>query len=54
MDGNGLHYQALEVPPLPASGRDGESPIMPLADSRALARTLDRARADIGLVYPSE
>jgi predicted dehydrogenase len=53
MDGNGLHYQAAEVH---RCLREGllESPMMPLADSRALARTLDRARAHVGLVYPCE
>ena len=53
MDGNGLHYQAMEVHRCLRAG-ETQSPIMPLADSRALARTLDRARAEIGLVYPSE
>jgi predicted dehydrogenase len=53
MDGNGLHYQAAEVHRGLRAGRL-ESPIMPLADSRRIARTLDRARAHVGLVYPCE
>ena len=53
IDGNGLHYQASEVHRCLRAGQT-ESPIMPLAGSLALARTLDRARAQIGLVYPSE
>jgi predicted dehydrogenase len=52
-EGNGLHYQAEEVHRCLRAGRL-ESAVMPLADSRAIARTLDRARADIGLRYPGE
>ena len=31
-----------------------ETPLLPLAESRAIARTLDRARAAVGLRYPDE
>ena len=53
MDGNGLHHQAIEVHRCLRAGAT-ESPVMTHADSRVLARTLDRARAHIGLVYPCE
>jgi predicted dehydrogenase len=53
MEGNGLHYQAEEVHRCLRAGLL-ESSVMPLADSRAIARTMDRARADIGLRYPGE
>ncbi len=59
--------ERIETPPLPAPWthvvdevnrcvRSGEieTPLLPLAESRAIARTLDRARAAIGLRYPSE
>ena len=52
-DGNGLHYQAEEVHRCLHAGLQ-ESPVMPLSDTRAIARTLDRARAQIELVYPGE
>ena len=53
MDGNGLHHQAIEVHRCLRAG-ESESPVMTHADSRMLARTLDRARAHVGLVYPCE
>ena len=52
-DGNGLHYQAEEVHRC-LRARLLESPLMPLADSCAIAHTLDRAREQIGLRYPGE
>ena len=53
MDGNGLHYQAEEVHRCLRAGLH-ESAVMPLADSCAIAHTLDRARDQIGLRYPGE
>lgn len=53
MEGNGLHYQAEEVHRCLRAGLT-ESAVMPLADSCAIASTLDRARAQIGLRYPGE
>jgi predicted dehydrogenase len=52
-DRNGLHYEAEEVHRCLRAG-DAESVVMPLADSCAIARTLDRAREQIGLRYPGE
>ena len=51
--GNGLHYQAQEVHRCMRAGLP-ESAVMPLADSCAIAHTLDRAREQIGLRYPGE
>jgi len=51
--GNGLHYEAEEVHRCLRAG-DAESAVMPLADSCAIAHTLDRAREQIGLRYPGE
>jgi predicted dehydrogenase len=51
--GNGLHYEAGEVHRC-LRGGDAESTVMPLADSCAIAHTLDRAREQIGLRYPGE
>jgi predicted dehydrogenase len=53
MEGNGLHYQAEEVHRCLRAGLR-ESAVMPLADSCAIAHTLDRAREQIGLRYPGE
>jgi len=53
MKGNGLHYQAEEVHRCLRAGLL-ESAVMPLADSCAIAHTLDRAREQIGLRYPGE
>ncbi len=51
--GNGLHYEAEEVHRCLRAGK-AESTVMPLADSCAIAHTLDRAREQIGLRYPGE
>lgn len=51
--GNGLHYQVEEVHRCLREGRT-ESSVMPLDESRAVIASLDAARAQIGLVYPSE
>ena len=53
MEGNGLHYQAEEVHRCLRAGLL-ESAVMPLADSLAIAHTLDRAHEQIGLRYPGE
>ena len=53
MAGNGLHYEAEEVHRCLRAGLH-ESAVMPLADSCAIAHTLDRAREQIGLRYPGE
>jgi predicted dehydrogenase len=53
MQGNGLHYEAEEVHRCLRAGKR-ESPVMPLADTLAIARTLDRARERVGLRYPGE
>ena len=52
-EGTGLHYQAEEVHRCLRAGLL-ESAVMPLADSCAIAHTLDRAREQIGLRYPGE
>ncbi|MFI5047738.1 MAG: Gfo/Idh/MocA family protein [Acidimicrobiia bacterium] len=51
--GQGLRYQVTEVH---RCLRDGltESPTMPLAETLALAATMDRIRAEIGVRYPGE
>jgi predicted dehydrogenase len=51
--GNGLQYEAAEVHRCLRAGQ-AESAVMPLADSCAIAHTLDRAREQIGLRYPGE
>jgi predicted dehydrogenase len=51
--GNGLQYEAEEVHRCLRAGA-AESPVMSLAESCAIARTLDRAREQIGLRYPGE
>lgn len=53
VEGQGLKYQAVEVH---RCIREGllESPVMPHADTLALARTMDAIRAEIGLRYPGE
>lgn len=51
--GNGLHYQVEEVHRCLREGRT-ESTVMPLDESREVIATLDAARAEIGLVYPTE
>ncbi|NLE44790.1 MAG: Gfo/Idh/MocA family oxidoreductase [Chloroflexi bacterium] len=49
----GYHYEAQEVMDCLRAG-ELESPLMPLDESIAIAETLDRARAQIGLRYPME
>ncbi|MDR1798314.1 MAG: Gfo/Idh/MocA family oxidoreductase [Bifidobacteriaceae bacterium] len=49
--GLGLQFQAREVERLVAAGQ-AESDIMPLDESIAIMRSLDRIRAQIGVVYP--
>jgi predicted dehydrogenase len=49
----GYHYEAAEVMACVAAG-EKESATMPLDESIAIARTLDRARSAIGLAYPWE
>jgi predicted dehydrogenase len=53
MDGNGLHYEAIEVQ---RCLRDGllESPRIPHSDTLSLAATMDQIRFQIGLKYPDE
>ena len=52
-DGNGFEFQIDEVHRLLGAGAL-ESPTMPHAESLALARLMDQARAQIGLRYPGE
>lgn len=52
-DGNGLRFQAAEVHRCLRAG-ETESLVMPLAESRRLARIMDGARAQIGLRYPAD
>jgi predicted dehydrogenase len=52
-EGDGLQFQILDMQRNVAAGLR-ESPIMPLADSLALAGTMDTIRRSIGLVYPDE
>jgi predicted dehydrogenase len=49
----GYHYEAAEVMARLRAGQ-GESALMPLDESIAIARTLDRIRAIVGLTYPME
>ena len=50
---NGFIYQIVEMMDLVRSGRT-ESEMMPLADSLAVMRTMDRIREHWGLRYPME
>jgi predicted dehydrogenase len=50
---DGLEHEVREVHRCLAEGLT-ESPTMPLAETLALARTMDDLRAQIGLVYPGE
>ena len=52
-DGNGLHYEAIEVMRCVADGHL-ESPGMPLDETLSIARTMDALRAQWGLRYPME
>lgn len=49
----GFQYQVAEVMACVAEGKL-ESPLMPLDESIAVARTVDRVREQIGLTYPME
>ncbi len=51
--GNGLRFEIAEVHRCLAAGLS-ESPVVPWAESLALATTLDAIRAQIGVVYPGE
>ncbi len=53
LSGEGYVHQAIEVQRCLAAG-ELESPILPLAESLAIMRLLDRLRADWGLRYPGE
>jgi predicted dehydrogenase len=51
--GNGYQFEAAEVARLLREGRT-ESDVMPLDETLAIMRTLDRIRAEWGLKYPME
>lgn len=53
VDGRGMQFQAFEVERLIREGLT-ESPRMTSASTLAVMRTMDRIRADIGVVYPQE
>ena len=53
VEGNGLHYEAVEVMRCLAEGRL-ESSLMPLEESLSITQTMDALRAQWGLVYPGE
>jgi dihydrodiol dehydrogenase / D-xylose 1-dehydrogenase (NADP) len=53
LEWHGLSYQAMEVMGQMQAGNT-QSPLMPWQESVAIMETLDRIRADWGLVYPSE
>jgi predicted dehydrogenase len=50
---SGYHFEAAEVMACLRKGRT-ESATMPLDESIAIAETMDRVRAEIGLTYPPE
>jgi hypothetical protein len=52
-EGDGLQFQIIDMQRNVEAGLR-ESPIMPLADSLALAGVMDTIRHSIGLVYPDE
>jgi len=52
-EGEGLRFQVEEVHRCVADGRT-ESDVMPLAETVALAETMDQVRAQLGVVYPGE
>ena len=52
-EGNGYHYEAVEVMECVCRGKL-ESDVMPLEETLGVMRTLDRIRAQWGLVYPME
>ena len=51
--GNGYNYEAAEVMRCLRAGLK-ESPVLPLAETRAIMHTLDEIRAQWGLRYPME
>jgi predicted dehydrogenase len=53
LTGNGYNYQAAEVARCLRAGLT-ESPIMPLDETLAVMRTLDRIREPWGLLYPAD
>ena len=53
LEGNGYNYQAVEVMDCLRSGRL-ESDVMPLAETLAIMKIMDRIREQIGLKYPME
>jgi predicted dehydrogenase len=53
LEGSGLRLQAVEVARCLRAG-ELESPVIPLDETLSIMRTLDRVRAEIGLVYPVE
>ncbi len=53
MQGNGYHYQAVEVARCLRAGLL-ESEVMPLDETLTIMQTLDRIRAPWGLKYPTE
>ena len=53
IEGVGLHHEALEVQRCLTAG-ERESPLLPLAESLAIATTLDAIRAALGVRYDGE
>jgi predicted dehydrogenase len=53
IEGSGYGYQAVEVLRCVRAGLL-ESPVMPLAASRAVMATMDQIRAQVGMRYPGE
>ena len=53
LEGNGMHYEAMEVMRCISAGRT-ESSIMPLDESISVMKTLDTVRDQWGFQYPSE
>jgi predicted dehydrogenase len=49
----GYHYEAAETMSCLRAGKT-ESSVMPLDESIAIARTLDRVRASVGLAYAAD
>lgn len=53
LEGNGYNYEAVEVADCVEAGKI-ESDVMPLDETLALMETMDKMRAQWGLVYPFE
>jgi predicted dehydrogenase len=53
LEGNGMHYEAIEVMQCLSEGKT-ESAIMPLAESISIMKILDEIRDQWGFRYPSE